>query len=316
MDDPTRGYKLVQQGTNLASAPPFHYRYPLTKLDSSDDYLKITVLNYTPPGFESPSGTFALPSAGEVGGYDKVSEKGTIILPIPDSVQDMNGATWGTSEIGPVAALAFRAGQSVLSEDGLNKIQNNLFSSIGSIGEASKVGTTQKFIQALLINKATNTLLGQSRSQEELASRFAGVISNSNVELIFNSVNIRSPFSFGFDIVPRSQKEAEMVRNIIRKLKQSSAAKKSIGAATGLFLKAPDVFKIEYMNGSRTHPYLNRFKICALQSMSVNYAPSGTYATYSDSAPVNMNLSLSFQELTPIYAEDYDQGIGTEGMGY
>jgi hypothetical protein len=29
-----------------------------------------------------------------------------------------------------------------------------------------------------------------------------------------------------------------------------------------------------------------------------------------------MILGLTFQELTPIYAEDYDKGVGTEGTGY
>ena len=70
------------------------------------------------------------------------------------------------------------------------------------------------------------------------------------------------------------------------------------------------------MNGGKPHPYLNKFKICALQGMSVNYTPSGTYATYTDAAPVNMVLGLTFQEITPIYAEDYDTEIGSQGTGY
>jgi hypothetical protein len=50
--------------------------------------------------------------------------------------------------------------------------------------------------------------------------------------------------------------------------------------------------------------------------MSVNYTGSGTYATYGDSTPVHMQLTLNMSELTPIYAEDYDKGVGTEGTGY
>ena len=55
-----------------ASTPRFDYRYPLTKLSSSDDYLKITILEYKAPGF-APDGTFGnfgLPTAGNVGGYN------------------------------------------------------------------------------------------------------------------------------------------------------------------------------------------------------------------------------------------------------
>jgi hypothetical protein len=39
--------------------------------------------------------------------------------------------------------------------------------------------------------------------------------------------------------------------------------------------------------------------------MGVNYTGSGTYATYSDATPVHMIMTLAFQELTPIYNEDY-----------
>jgi hypothetical protein len=87
----------------------------------------------------------------------------------------------------------------------------------------------------------------------------------------------------------------------------------SSGAAAGLFLKAPNVFKIEYMSGAKPHPYLNRFKICALTDLSFTFNGSNTYATYADGTPVHMQLGLSFQELTPIYDTDYDK---TDGVGY
>ena len=75
-----------------------------------------------------------------------------------------------------------------------------------------------------------------------------------------------------------------------------------------------NVFKIQYRTGSRPHPFLNKFKPCALTNMSVNYAGSGQYASFTDATPVHMILTLQFQELSPIYAEDY-QGIA-EGVGY
>jgi hypothetical protein len=50
--------------------------------------------------------------------------------------------------------------------------------------------------------------------------------------------------------------------------------------------------------------------------LSLNFTGSGTYATYSDGTPVNMNLTLGFQELTPIYFEDYGSAEGKTGVGY
>ena len=297
----------------MADTTRIDYRYPLTKLDKSDDYLKITVLDYKPPGFAATG--FVLPTASEVAGYSIKDEKGTIILPIPEDVQDKNGATWGRSEIGPIAAGLAAFGQNAITNP--TKIPANIQTVIGNILSASQTGTGQKATQAMAIDYAKNILIGKGdQNQANLLSRYSGAITNSNIELVFSSVNLREPFTFAFDIVPRSQKEAQQVKDIIKKFKKHSAAKKSIGAATGLFLKAPEVFKVEYMSGDKRHPYLNRFKICALQGMSVNYTPSNTYATYADGAPVNMILGLTFQELTPIYAEDYDEGVGTEGTGY
>ena len=54
----------------------------------------------------------------------------------------------------------------------------------------------------------------------------------------------------------------------------------------------------------------------ALSNMAVNYTGAGTYATYDDTTPVHMKLSLSFQELNPVYAEDYEDDQGKIGVGY
>ena len=64
------------------------------------------------------------------------------------------------------------------------------------------------------------------------------------------------------------------------------------------------------------HPFLNTFKPCALKSMNVDYTASGSYATYEDATPVHMKLTLSFQELNPVYFSDYDGLTDNDGVGY
>ena len=87
-------------------------------------------------------------------------------------------------------------------------------------------------------------------------------------------------------------------------------------SASGIMIKAPDVFILEYRSGGRRHPFLNNFKTCALTSVNVNYTNAGTYATYNDSTPVNIRMDMVFKELNPIYAEDYDTESGRSGVGY
>lgn len=285
-------------------------RYPLTKLESSDDYLRITALEYKAPGFKFSQGGFNLPTAGDPN--DVITPLDYFILPIPEDISDQNATGWGETYLNPLEAGVAGAIRDLMGLD-ISNLESTAQSAIQQLNK----GSTQKFLQAFTIAKGTNFLLGGNLKTNDVLSRYSGAITNSNIELIFSSVSLRQPFSFSFDMVPRSQKEAETIRQIIRKFKKYSAAKKQgVGTGSGLFLKAPEVFKLQYMSGKKEHPYLNRFKICALRGMSVNYTGSGTYATYADGAPVHMQLTLSFQELTPIYAEDYDKGIGAEGTGF
>jgi hypothetical protein len=48
--------------------------------------------------------------------------------------------------------------------------------------------------------------------------------------------------------------------------------------------------------------------------MAVNYTGENVYATYGDGTPVSMIMDLSFKELEPIYADDYN--TNEEGVGY
>jgi len=81
-------------------------------------------------------------------------------------------------------------------------------------------------------------------------------------------------------------------------------------------LKTPNVFELRYKKGQKPHPFLNRFKQCFLETVSVNYTADGTYATYENGEPVSMTLDLSFKEIEPVYDIDYDKGEGVGGVGY
>lgn len=290
-------------------------RYPLTKLESSDDYLKITALEYKAPGFVSPPDRFDAPTAGDPNDIKK--ELDYFILPIPEDIKDTNAAVWGESFLNPLQVAAGGFLQGGLESASLEDAGKKLKSGFDKIMNELPSGSTQKLVNAALIAGGSNILLGTGVKLNEVLSRYAGAVTNSNIELIFSGVSLRQPFSFAFDMVPRSQREAQVIKQIIRKFKQYSAAKKQgVGTGSGLFLKAPEVFRLEYMSGGNRHPYLNRFKICALTSLNLNFTSSNTYTTYSDGTPVHMTLSLSFQELTPIYAEDYESGEGQTAIGY
>ena len=75
---------------------------------------------------------------------------------------------------------------------------------------------------------------------------------------------------------------------------------------SAFYVKTPNVFRLSYRRGDSQIKALNKFKVCALQSVNVGYAPNG-YATFmTDSQPVNITMGLSFTELTPIFYDDYE----------
>ena len=117
-------------------------------------------------------------------------------------------------------------------------------------------------------------------------------------------------------MIARSQKEGDEIRKIIRFFKSGMAPK--FNDAT--FLNTPDIFKLEYKNGTRPGDVLktvNRFSPggLALRTIAVDYAPSGYWSAYQDSQPVALKMSLNFAELRPIYASDQMQNglVGTVG---
>ena len=298
------------------------FRYPLRKLDNAEDYIQIDVLEYEPPGLGAKGGnTFALRSSDDI-----LLNKGdsiqnilqSVILPIPEGIGDTMAVGWGAGSVNPLQAALMSGASAIMGgEKPYEEFKKQIAKAGGTIGKAVQSATGQGAITAALSAAVVNQLTGGGDANQTI-SRATGTIFNPNIELLFSGVNLRGGFTFSFDLIPRFQKEGDEVRRIIRLFKQSMAPKRQAitGELGGIFIKAPNVYRLRYMNGGRIHPYLNRFKICALTNMDVSYTGSGTYATYSDGTPVHMRLNLAFQELTPIYSEDYDEGQGRGGTGY
>lgn len=300
------GYKVAANRTPSSKT----FRYPLKNIDKSDDYLQIESYEYLPPGLTLSATSFAQRSSDDVG-YGPKDFRGTVILPIPEGIQDSNSAGWGSGDMGPLQTATMGAGMDIVSGKGVGDTLDAVKNVFDKSLNAATVGTTQKMIQTFFASQASKALTGSGDFNQNF-SRATGAVFNSNTELLFSGVTLRSGFSFSFDMVPRSKKESDEIKDIIRFFKSESAAQKGAasGDASGLFLKSPSVFQLRYMSGGKPHPFLNQFKICALNAMSVNYTASGTYATYSDATPVHMQMTLTFQELTPIYREDYVESNG------
>ena len=296
-------------------------RYPNARIDTDSDYLEIRVVEYQPPGFELGSEEGQGLSLGT--STDALQENienplGFIFLPVPENIQDSNAVNWGEDNINGLAAAGLKATKSAIESGNIAKgLFNGVKNFTGNIVDAAGDKSTQDLTSSFFASKAVN-ILGGNTSLNGVLSRSSGQIINPNMELLFSGVTLRS-FSFSFDLAPRDEKESATIKKIFRVFKQNMQARKSSDGGSntsGLFLRSPNVFQLNYKTGRRNHNFLHKFKPMALLNMAVNYTGGGTYATYDDTTPVHMKLDLSFQELNPVYSEDYDSEEGKEGVGF
>lgn len=307
---PASNKNAVSTGTKNTGKSIF--KYPLKMMDKETDFLLIKIYDFVPGGFELKNTNPYITNKSAQAKYQAKKPLYYISLPIPQSIQDSTSVTWGDDTINPLEALGLGTFEAAKDSDPIKAMQT-AYKTITSMAEVADQGTLTAINNAIAAS-AVNAL-GGNVSIQGLISRATGQVLNSNLELLFQGVNLRT-FPFTFDFAPRNSIEGEEIKQIIRVLKKSmSPSNGGVSTTTsgGMFIKSPKIFQLEYRSRGGPHPFLNRFKPMALSDMSINYTGSGTYATYHDATPVHMNVTLTFKEINPIYAEDQDQA---GGVGY
>ena len=259
-----------------------------------------------------------------------IKTKFYVELPIPNELSDTQGVEFGQGKMNAFEMIGFNQAQALMQDPGnaIKDVQEAVNAArLGAIsaqdfGDVDGRGSVAGVVRAALSGVALNSF-GSNFTTNSLLSRSTGQILNSNKELLFEGVNLRS-FNFNFTFAPRSKDEGKRVMKIIRSLKKAMAPKAGKGytpgsdgykGTGGIFLNAPDVFLIKYLKGGKEHPFLNKFKPCALTSLSVNYTGANIYSSYEDGTPTIITMQTQFSEMNPIYAEDYeDSNLG--GVGY
>ena len=268
-------------------------------MNDNQDCMKFTIIEYVPSNLGIGAQDTTLRTSASKNNSQKILT--TITLPMPSGgITDRNSVDWQNDSLDPIqGGFADVAMKMIVggADAGANSFKQQL--------KAATAKDAKSALTALIAIKASEKAVGANN----LLGRVAGLAINPNLELLFNGPQLRD-FSFSFKMTPRSKLEAIRVRSIIRTFKQAMSVKRSESV---LLLKAPHTFRISYLTSNKSHPYLNRFKECALTGCSVNYTPDGQYMSYDDSDPDGRSmtayeLSLSFNELEPIFDDDYDDG--------
>ena len=226
--------------------------------------------------------------------------KSAIVMYMPASVSTSYNAQYTDTEMGAVTAEALKAYDKFS--------QGNMKAGLAEIRQMSSKASES--IAALMLSTA-GALPGMAGVREASEMR-RGVVLSDRMELAFKGIDKRS-FQYEFKMVPKSQEEANEIRNIIFAFKSNMLPEFAGGNRGGRSLVVPNTFDIEYMWNGAENQFLHRISTCFLESMDVTYG-GDSYKTYAgingDGAPpIETTMSLTFKEIELITRERVHEGF-------
>ena len=223
-----------------------------------------------------------------------------IALYMPPTVSVTYTANYTDTEIGAGAAKAaetfsadtLKEGVGILASDETNQevVDGLKKAALGTVGAIPGMGGTR-----------------------ELFEMSQGFIMTNRMELAFKGLPKRG-FQYTFKMIPKSEQEAEEIRNIVTAFKMNMLPEgmESAEGFTGKNLKIPNTFDIKYMFVGRENQYLNKISTCVLESMNVTYGGDRfkTFDGNEDGAPpMETTITLNFKEMELITKQRAEEGF-------
>ena len=167
-------------------------------------------------------------------------------------------------------------------------------------GAASAIGAATGGIGGGLV---TGTLTSAALSGEvaNRASRSAGKVANPRQYMMFKAPEMRT-FSFAFSMIPQSESEANDAIRIVRFFRKASYPQLSASTYTYLF---PDLFKITFGNNDS----MIKIPEVACTAVETTYNQNAQSYFVRGNIPVQIDITLSFQEMKAISRADIDEGF-------
>jgi hypothetical protein len=137
-------------------------------------------------------------------------------------------------------------------------------------------------------------------------SAATGLAANPRKEQVFKGVDFRT-FQFEYQFFPRGPTESENVMNIINEFKLHMHPE--FKDSNKFLYIYPSEFDISYYTNGRENLHLHRHTSCVLTELNVNYTPNGTFATFENGMPTQINVTLSFRELSLMDKDKIMEGL-------
>ena len=198
--------------------------------------------------------------------------KTAIALHIPIQLGIRYSVNWSEEDTFGVAASAAGVGE--------------VARALASKGKSSDVtGVAQSVITNLSLSNDPN---------KGAYSAALGIQANPKKEQVFKGVDFRT-FSFEYQFFPKNEAEAKNIKNIIDEFKYHMHPE--FMDTNNFVYLYPSEFDIYYYQGEKENLNIHRHTSCVLTEINVNYTPNGSFTTFSDGMPTQINMSLTFREL-------------------
>tara|TARA_B100001094_G_scaffold64217_1_gene60197 strand:+ start:89 stop:1153 length:1065 start_codon:yes stop_codon:yes gene_type:complete len=227
-----------------------------------------------------------------------------IWFPCPANIAINDSATYNTIDLGALGGAAAATAQDALSSgSGVSGLAGGVGSQIQEARSSFKEG--EQAAAALQMLPFSDEVFGASK----LASR---VLLNPNTNTTFSGNAIRS-FTFAFKMIAHSPEEAEMIRKIHSKFRSFTYAD-SRSNAQSMILAFPPTWTIRFLDGNLTeNKFIPKIFSCYLVSIESSFN-STTNMFHRDGAPLEVDVSISYQETRTLTRTDID-GLEEGSLG-
>ena len=174
--------------------------------------------------------------------------------------------------------------------------------------EEADIGLEYRGLQALGSNTKGTVAAGSTAYAMSNIGGASGMVSklsktavNPVKEQVFKSVDFRT-FTFNYTFAPRSSTESQNCLNIIQQFKFHMHPE--FKDEDQFLYIYPSEFDISYYNNNVQNDKVHHHTSCVLTDLSLNYAPQGTYSTFANGTPTQIDMTLTFRELGKLNKEN------------
>ena len=215
----------------------------------------------------------------------------TIYLPMPGGVSFTDAGTYGTMDLGDIAASG-----------GVDALAAVMAGERGALDSAA--GSVKQIGKSIAGGKGKQILATAVAGIDKETAMFAQKkIKAPNQNTTFTGNNMRA-FTFQFKLIAVSERDTLAIARIQRTFRRYTYAGSS-DDAPNIVLDYPPLWKIQFLEGGRENAYLPKIFACYLESSQCTFNEDANMFR-RDGSPFSVDCTVSFKETRTLTRNDID----------